>query len=115
MGIFAISFILIIATQAYPIPEEEGGWAGNKYRDYWGYEVDLLVTISDILNFDYTIRNPEDGKWGHVETDGTWSGIVGDAAKGIFDFVICDVFIIYSRQQGLRTLFSDVMRFKAFT
>ena len=70
------------------------------FRNYWGYEVDLLKTISKILNFNYTIRNPEDGKWGHVETDGTWSGVVGDAAKGIFDFVICDVFIIYSRQQG---------------
>ena len=58
-----------------------------------------MVTVSKILNFEYTIRNPEDGKWGHVEVDGTWSGLVGDVAKGVVDFVICDMFIIYSRQQ----------------
>ena len=43
-----------------------------KYRDYWGYEIDLLDTLSAALNFTYTIVNPEDGKWGHIGLDGTW-------------------------------------------
>ena len=39
------------------------------------------------------------GKWGHVEADGTWSGLVRHAKDGIVDFVICDVFLTYSRSQ----------------
>ena len=39
------------------------------------------------------------GKWGHVEADGTWSGLVRHAKDGIVDFVICDVFLTYSRAQ----------------
>ena len=87
-------------TQLPPqIPQEEGGTATNKYRDYWGYEIDLLKTVSEALDFTYTIVNPADGKWGHIEEDGTWSGVVADAADGSVDFVISDVFIIYLRQQ----------------
>ena len=82
-----------------------------------------------MLNFTYTIENPPDGKfstkitfsifasfkdyklltrflryitigkWGHVEADGTWSGLVRHAKDGIVDFVICDVFLTYSRAQ----------------
>ena len=81
------------------IPEEEGGNATMKYRNYWGYEIYLLKEVSKLLNFTYTIVNPEDGKWGHIEADGTWSGLVFEAAIGRVDFVICDMFIVYSRQQ----------------
>ncbi len=70
-----------------------------KYRNYWGYEIDLLEATAKILNFSYTIVNPADGKWGHIEADGTWSGLVAEAANGNVDFVICDVFIVYSRAQ----------------
>ena len=45
------------------------------------------------------ISNPADGKWGHIEADGTWSGLVAEAAFGRVDFVICDIFIVYSRVQ----------------
>ena len=70
-----------------------------KYRNYWGYEIDLLVAMSETLNFTYTIVNPEDGKWGHIEADGTWSGLVAEAAFARVDFVICDIFLVYSRWQ----------------
>ncbi len=81
------------------IPEENGGNATMKYRDYWGYEIELLKALSKSLDFTYTIVNPEDGLWGHIEADGTWSGLVWEAASGAVDFVICDIFIVYSRQQ----------------
>ena len=45
------------------------------------------------------LRNIILGKWGHVEADGTWSGLVRHAKDGIVDFVICDVFLTYSRAQ----------------
>ncbi len=81
------------------IPEEEGGNSTLKYRDYWGYEIELLRAVSSFLDFRYAIVNPADGKWGHIEADGTWSGLVADVARGEVDFAICDIFIVYSRQQ----------------
>ena len=44
------------------------------------------------------------GKWGHVEADGTWSGLVRHAQDGVVDFVICDVFLTYSRSQVINLL-----------
>ena len=51
------------------------------------------------LDFTYTIENPADGKWGHIEADGRWSGLVAAAAFNDVDFVICDIFIVYGRVQ----------------
>lgn len=81
------------------IPEEEGGTPTNKYRNYWGYEIDLLELTARVLNFQYTLVNPADGKWGHIEVDGTWSGLVAEAATGSVDFVVSDMFIVYGRVQ----------------
>ena len=56
--------------------------------------------------------NPADGKWGHIEADGSWSGLARLAADGDVDFVISDVFIIYLRQQvfdGTTVMFDKVM------
>ena len=47
----------------------------NKYRNYWGYEADMLKNVAEILNFKYTIENPPDGSWGHINADGTWNGL----------------------------------------
>ena len=33
------------------IPEDEGGNATNKYRNYWGYEVDLLKELAKVIKF----------------------------------------------------------------
>ena len=82
------------------IPEEEGGTPSNKYKDYWGYEISLLKTLSGILDFKYNISNPPDGKWGHIEADGSWSGLVNHAATNQVDFVICDVFVTYTRNKA---------------
>ena len=32
-----------------------------KYRDYWGFEINILVELARVLNFTYTIENPPDG------------------------------------------------------
>ena len=53
-------------------PEYSGS---NKYRNYWGYEADMLKNVAKILNFKYTIENPPDGSWGHIKADGSWNGL----------------------------------------
>lgn len=69
------------------------------YENYWGYEIDLLKSISKKLNFKYKFSNPDDGKWGHIEADATWSGMVAQAAWGDVDFMICDMFLTFIRMQ----------------
>ena len=71
----------------------------NKYRNYWGYEIEMLKNMAKILNFTYLIENPPDGKWGHIEPDGRWNGLVYHVSKDSVDLVICDIFIVYGRQQ----------------
>jgi hypothetical protein len=84
---------------AYEIDKSDPEFSeSNKYRNYWGYEIDMLVAISDILKFKYTIENPPDGKWGHVE-NGTWNGLVAHAAQNAVDLAICDIFIVHGRAQ----------------
>ena len=82
------------------IPEEDPEWSEtNKFRNYWGYEIEMLKDTAKALNFTYTIENPPDGKWGHIEPDGNWNGLVYYVSKDNVDIVICDVFIVYGRQQ----------------
>ena len=69
----------------------------NKYRNYWGYEIDMLVNTAKVLNFTYTIENPPDGSWGHIKADGSWNGMVYHISQNIVDLVICDLFIVYGR------------------
>ncbi len=69
------------------------------YRDYWGYEIEILKAVSKALHFSYAIVNPPDMLWGNIKDDGTWSGMVWEAAKGAVDFIISDIFITYTRHQ----------------
>ena len=82
------------------IPETDPEYSEtNKYRNYWGYEIEMLKNMAGVLNFDYVIENPPDGKWGHVEPDGRWNGLVYHVSKNYVDLVVCDVFVVYGRSQ----------------
>ena len=37
-----------------------------KYKDYWGYEIDIQDEASRILNYTYTIENPPDGLFNYI-------------------------------------------------
>ena len=43
----------------------------------------------------------QDGKWGHIESDGSYSGMIGKVALKDYDFIISDIFITYMRAQIL--------------
>ena len=81
------------------VSDEEGGNDTYRYRDYWGYEIDLLNLVSEKLNFNYVLMNQEDGLWGAIQGNSSWSGKVGGTATGRFDFIISDIFITFGRTQ----------------
>ncbi len=84
------------------IPQDDPDWSPtNVYRNYWGFEIDMLETIAEELNFTYTIENPPDLLWGHITGDGTWDGLVNLTAKNQVDLIMSDILIVYSRMQVL--------------
>ena len=52
---------------------------GSGKACFTGYAIDLLNTLAEQLQFDYTIYIVEDGKYGsYNENTGKWNGVVGD-------------------------------------
>ena len=47
---------------------------------------DLLNTLAGTKNFTYTIEPPPDGKWGGLQPDGTWNGMIDQVINGKADF-----------------------------
>ncbi|KAI8125865.1 Ionotropic receptor 25a [Lucilia cuprina] len=45
-------------------------------KGYKGYCIDLINEIAEIVHFDYTIQEVEDGKFGNMDEKGEWNGIV---------------------------------------
>ena len=51
-----------------------------------GIFVDIFKELSRSLNFSYTVSSPPDGEWGGIQSDGSWSGMVGQLATKSVDF-----------------------------
>lgn len=45
-------------------------------KGFKGYCIDLINEIATIVNFDYEIREVEDGKFGNMDENGEWNGVV---------------------------------------
>ena len=48
-----------------------------------GYCADLAREIANKVNFDYEIRPVRDGKYGALEENGTWNGMVGELMRRV--------------------------------
>ena len=61
-------------------------------NDYTGkFEVtgsfpDLLNSLANTMNFNYTIGPPPDNKWGGQQADGSWNGMMDQVVKEEIDF-----------------------------
>nr|XP_040576005.1 ionotropic receptor 21a-like [Lepeophtheirus salmonis] len=67
------------------------------YKDYSGFEIDMLNAASHIHNFTYQIQNDPNGFWGSVGPDGKWSGVTAMAQRGQVDMIISTIIQTYSR------------------
>lgn len=48
----------------------------NAPKGYKGYCIDLIDKIAELLRFDYDIKEVEDGKFGDMNDNGEWNGVV---------------------------------------
>ena len=45
--------------------------------------------LQDILNFTYTLKKPSDGQYGAINSDGSWTGMIGEIQAEKADMGIC--------------------------
>jgi hypothetical protein len=55
--------------------------AGNA-EEYDGYCIDLLKLLQQDLNFTYDLFLVEDNKFGSVDNNGNWDGMIGALVNG---------------------------------
>lgn len=67
-------------TSPYLI-RKEGNFVGND--QYEGYCADLAKQIGNYLHRDYLIVPVHDGKYGAVNDNGTWDGMVGELVSNV--------------------------------
>ena len=48
-----------------------------------GFIPDLLDRLSERIGFDYEITLVRDGKFGAINPDGTWNGMIGELIRGV--------------------------------
>ena len=87
------------------IPTTDTEWSPTSYyKNYWGFEIEILQSIAQVLNFTYTFYNPTEIIWGHISEDGKWEGVVNLTAKNTVDFVICAILQEHARMQVIEAL-----------
>ena len=55
---------------------------------YYGYCIELIYKISDLLNFEFTLKEPADGSYGTMQPDGSWNGIVKELMDEVGSFLV---------------------------
>lgn len=67
------------------VPGNEDGTERLKNDRYEGYCADLARKIAEANNFEYEIEPVRDGKYGAVDVNGTWNGMVGELIRKVRD------------------------------
>ncbi|CAH1268315.1 GRIA2 [Branchiostoma lanceolatum] len=66
---------------------------------YEGYCVDMLKKVATLVGFNYTIREVADGKYGAVDGNGTWNGMVGELISRKADLAVAPLTINMAREE----------------
>jgi len=69
---------------------------------YEGFSADLIKEVANILIFNYTIKEADDGRYGSFDKKtGTWNGMIGELQNQKADLVVADITITSEREQVL--------------
>ncbi|KAI0214626.1 Ionotropic receptor 25a [Lamellibrachia satsuma] len=50
---------------------------------YYGYCIDLLFHINESMKFDFTLVEPPDHKYGAMQPDGSWNGMINELIQDV--------------------------------
>ncbi|XP_066272065.1 glutamate receptor-like [Branchiostoma lanceolatum] len=65
---------------------------------YEGFHMDFLTELKDMLGIDFVIQAPADGRYGSLNEDGTWDGMVGELVRREIDMAL-GLTITYMRER----------------
>ena len=65
-----------------------------------GFAVELVDSLSKILNFNYTFKLADDGNYGSQDDRGHWNGMISEVLDGRADFAVADLSITTARYQA---------------
>lgn len=57
----------------------------GKPKKYQGYSIDVLDALSNYLGFKYEIYVAPDHKYGSLQPDGQWNGLIGELVSKVRD------------------------------
>lgn len=55
----------------------------GKPKKYQGYSIDVLDALSNYLGFKYEIYVAPDHKYGSLQPDGQWNGLIGELVSKV--------------------------------
>ncbi|XP_076834817.1 glutamate receptor ionotropic, delta-1 isoform X2 [Brachyhypopomus gauderio] len=67
-------------------------------KRYKGFSIDVLDALAKILGFKYEIYQVADGKYGSLQPDGSWSGMMGELVNKRADLAVSAVTITPERE-----------------
>ncbi|XP_029434541.1 probable glutamate receptor [Rhinatrema bivittatum] len=73
----------------------------NKDSKLEGYCIDLLSELSKKVGFQYEVNVVKDGKYGMMDSDGNWSGMVGEVIRKEADMAVAPLTITSVREQTI--------------
>jgi ABC-type amino acid transport substrate-binding protein len=68
-------------------------------NQYDGFSVDLANELSKLLNFSYEISVVKNGRFGSMDSNGEWNGIMGEIIRHEADLAIAPLTITLKREK----------------
>ena len=50
---------------------------------FLGFSIDLLYELAELMDFDYELYEAPDGKFGHMNEDGEWNGMIKELVEDV--------------------------------
>lgn len=98
--------------QSEPFVMIHGNASRDGFLNVTGHFIDTFNALQDRLGFSYHVENTIDGKWGAVDSDGRWNGMVGMLVRNETDVCISSLSITQQRSTVIdysQTIIQDIL------
>lgn len=68
---------------------------------FYGYCIDLIEEIKIRMNFDYELYEPADGKFGSLQMNDSWNGLVKEILDGNADIIVTAFSVMSERENAI--------------